>query len=97
MAGSDNATFAASFKGEADLACAVVRRPGASGGEISDHMAQVLDAAPNLYLINGRGLDMSSTELLRRVAAGEDAASLAGFVPPSVAQWLVDESPYRPE
>ena len=96
VAGSDNAGFALAFEGEADLACAVVCRPGASGSDVSDSAARALGASPNMYLIDGQGMDMSSTELLRVVAAGATAAALANFVPPSVARWLVEESPYRP-
>jgi O-acetyl-ADP-ribose deacetylase (regulator of RNase III) len=95
VAGSDNAGFAAMFEGEVDLACAVVRRPGASGGTISESLARTLEAGENLYLVDGQGMDISSTELLRLVAAGADAAALAEFVQPSVARWLVEESPYR--
>jgi len=71
---------------------AVAPRPGTAPPSAEALPAQLRAAGPGITILSGPNLDVSATEIRRRVAAGE---SIDGLVAPAVARYIEAHHLYR--
>jgi nicotinate-nucleotide adenylyltransferase len=71
---------------------AVAPRPGTAAPSLDSLPAALLDAAMGITVLNGPNLDVSATDIRRRVAAG---LSIEGLVAPAVARYIEEHHLYR--
>jgi len=71
---------------------AVAPRPGTGAPSAEALPAQLRAAGPGITILSGPNLDVSATEIRRRVAAGE---SIDGLVAPAVARYIEAHHLYR--
>jgi len=71
---------------------AVAPRPGTAAPSLESLPSALLDAAIGITILRGPNLDVSATEIRRRVAAGR---SIERFVAPAVARYIKEHHLYR--
>jgi nicotinate-nucleotide adenylyltransferase len=71
---------------------AVAPRPGTAAPSLEALPRELLDAATGITILRGPNLDVSATEIRRRVVAGE---SIEGLVAPAVARYIEEHHLYR--
>lgn len=72
---------------------AIVLRPGDAPRDVRARMAQFAEAyGLDSVLLKARGLDLSSSQVRRAVAAGRD---IGAMVPPDVARYIRDKGLYH--
>jgi nicotinate-nucleotide adenylyltransferase len=71
---------------------AVAPRPGTAPPSIADLPAELRDSASGIAILVGPNMDVSATDIRRRVAAG---LSIEGLVAPAVAEYIEAHHLYR--